>query len=219
MSLIFAGMDGEMTGSRVEEHELIQIGLALSETEIFCSRIGWESFAYDPESLEVIGVTKEQVKEGPSAEEVDDQLVQWLESKGVAKHSIVPVGWEVAAFDKPFIKKTLPKFFEYLHHHSIELNSIMYTLGDTMPYQGVRPNGYVWKKMTKFAATFNIKCEDARWPKRHDAGEDAIMGLQSWRWVRNIIAAGNPGLLDVEPKQAELYGRITSIDATRGKSK
>lgn len=218
MSLIFAGMDGEMTGSRVEEHELIQIGLALSESEVFCSRIAWDSFNYDPEALEVIGVTPEEVKKGPSAAEVDELLVQWLKDKGIEKRSIVPVGWEVAAFDKPFIRKSLPKFFQYLHFHSVELNSVIYTFGDVMPYQGVRPNSATWKKMAKFAATFNIKCEEARWPKKHDAGEDAVMGLMSWRWLRNIMAAGNPGHLEVEEKEVELYGRIESIDATRGKT-
>ncbi|MDW6003461.1 3'-5' exonuclease family protein [Vibrio mangrovi] len=218
MNLVFAGVDGEMTGSRVEEHELIQIGVALSESEVFCSRIAWDSFDYNPEALEVIGVTPESIKEGPSAAEVDEQLVQWLKDKGITERSIVPVGWEVAAFDKPFIRKTLPKFYQYLHFHSVELNSVIYTFGDIMPYQGVRPNSATWKKMAKFAATFNIKCEEARWPKKHDAGEDAVMGLMSWRWLRNILAAGNPGHLDVEEKAVELYGRIESVDATRGKT-
>jgi len=218
MRLIFAGLDGEMTGSRVEQHQLIQIGLALSEDEVFCSRISWQSFEFDPEALEVIGVTEDEVRQGPTAEQVDDELVQWLKNKGIAEHSIIPVGWEVAAFDKPFIRKTLPKFYNYLHFHSVELNSVIYTFADVMPYQGTRPNSATWKKMAKVIATFNLKCETAKWPKSHDAGEDAVMGLITWKWLKNIIAASNPGMLEVEDKAVKLYGRMESEDATRGKA-
>jgi len=215
-NIIFAGLDGEMTGSIVNEHELIQIGLAFSENEKYVSKIGWDTFNYNPESLEVIGVNVKDIKNWPKAKSVDLDLVDWLNKMNVKKNSIIPVGWEVAAFDRPFIKKTLPKFYTYLHHHSVELNSVVYTFGSTMPYLGKRPKAYLWKKMAKFSAVFNIKCEEARWPKSHDAGEDAYMSLTSWRWLRNIIADGNPGGLEIQPKEANLYGRITEIDATKG---
>lgn len=216
MDIKFAGIDGEMTGSNCEKHSLIQIGIAFSNDITFSSYIGWSNFEYNPESLEVIGIDPEDIKTFPIAAEVDDNICKWLDGMGIEEHTIIPVGWEVAAFDRPFIKKALPRFYKYLHHHSVELNSIMYTFGDVMPYLGERPNSHIWKKMAKFAGTFNIKVNEGRWPKVHNAEDDALMSWHSWNWARNIICDGNPGKLYVEPINSNLDNIITSVDATRG---
>ncbi len=216
MRLIFIGLDGEMTGSDVRQHELIQIGVAFSSEDVFCSSIGWDEFCFCPESLNAISINEESIRKAPRAGDVDAALVTWLQRHNIEEHSLIPVGWEVATFDKPFVYKTLPKFSRYLHHHSVDLNAVVYTLGDVMPYLGQRPNSAAWKKMAKSVAEVTIRAEKARLPKSHDAGEDAIMALAAWRWIRHIIADGKPGYVDAEPYEISLYALITSIDATRG---
>lgn len=216
MEIVFAGLDGEMTGLDISSHKLIQIGIAFSKNDKYVSQIGWDKFLFDHKSLKVMGVDKDDVQKWKKPNIVDQEIVTWLKNKNIKKHSIIPVGWEVAAFDRPFVKKTLPKFYEYLHHHSIELNSISYTFGDTMPYFDSRPNSYYWKKMAKFAGVFSIKCEEARWPKNHDAGDNAIASLESWKWLRNIIL--DKTLIKGEniSKQNQLYKKIKGVDATKG---
>ncbi|HVR10549.1 MAG TPA: hypothetical protein VMW75_21065, partial [Thermoanaerobaculia bacterium] len=71
MTVRFAGLDGEMSGTLVAQHRLIQIGIALSEEEVFSSRIGWQDAEYDPEALAAIGLSPADLTIGPPVEEVD----------------------------------------------------------------------------------------------------------------------------------------------------
>jgi hypothetical protein len=188
LAVIFAGLDGEMTGSDVNRHSLIQIGLALSESLVFESRIAWEDFEYDPAALNAIRVTPESICTGPSAEEVDSHLVRWLQSHGVAERSIVPIGWAVSDFDRPFVQKFLPRFYEYLHHHSVELNAVVYSLAGARKYLGETVEFSRWKEMAKKISMLAILNRRGLPAKEHDAGDDALMGLISWNWLRAIIA-------------------------------
>lgn len=216
MGIIFIGLDGEMTGGDVKQHELIQIGVAISHDRIFSSRIGWQQFNFSQEALDVIGVQVDEIKQGPSAQIVDQALVEWVQAQNVEEHSLIPVGWAVATFDRPFIAKTLPKFYRYLHHHSVDLNSVVYTFGDIVPYINKRPDSSIWKKMAKEAAYYFLLCEEARKPKPHDAGDDALLSLLSWRWLRNVLVDFRANDLHVEKAEITLYGPITGVDATRG---
>jgi hypothetical protein len=92
MKRFFAGLDGEMSGTNVAQHKLIQIGVALSTEEMFSSKIGWQDFEYDPESLSAIGVDPEEIKKGPPVEEVDRNLISWLEDRGIGEHQLIGVG-------------------------------------------------------------------------------------------------------------------------------
>jgi len=191
----FAGLDGEMTGSDVARHQLIQIGVALSEEDVFAARIGWPDFEYDPEALAAIGIAREDVPIGPDAGEVDRRLVAWLRSRGVEAGTLVPVGWAVSDFDLPFVRKTLPGFSAMLHHHSVELNAVVYSLAAAKPYLGERPPFATWKRMARRIPELRVLSLRGTPPKAHDAGEDALTSLMSWIWLRQIIADPSPGAI------------------------
>lgn len=193
MSLRFAGLDCEMSGTRVVQHKLIQLGIALSDTEVFSSRIGWEDCDYEEEALQVIGLSPEDLREGPPVDEVDQAAAHWLRERGVEEDSLVAIGWGVTGFDLPFVITTLPRVTGFLHHHSIELNAICHTLEGNKPYAGRLPSAVEWKKMAKEAAAtylFLSRDLDSRW---HDAGYDALTSLLSWRWLGQVIADPCPG--------------------------
>lgn len=188
MNVTFLGLDGEMSGTDPRRHALIQIGLALSEDDIFESNIGWAEFEYEEDALQAIDVVPAQIRQGPTALEVDARLVAWLDARGIGKGTIVPVGWGVSDFDRPFVVKTLPRFNEYLHHHSIELNAVVYTLAGTRRYLGADVDFAVWKKMAKKVAEFAVLNRRGTPPKPHDAADDALLAILSWKWLREVIA-------------------------------
>jgi hypothetical protein len=193
MTLHFAGLDCEMSGTLVVQHKLIQLGIALSDTLVFSSRIGWEDCAYDEDALQVIGLRPEDLREGPPVDEVDRAAADWLRRQGVTEDSLVAVGWGVTGFDLPFVITTLPEVTSFLHHHSIELNAICHTLEGSKPYAGRLPSAIEWKKMAREAAAIHLFLShdlEARW---HDAGYDAMTSLLSWRWLQQVIADPCPG--------------------------
>lgn len=185
---MFIGVDGEMTGTDPGRHSLIQIGVALSELDIFTSRIGWDRFEFEAESLAAIGILPEEITSEPKASAVDQTLVKWLAARGVEAGSVVPIGWGVSDFDRPFIRKTLPGFNRFLHHHSIELNAVVYSLAGTRMYHGEYVDFACWKTMAKQMATLALINERGAPPKPHDAADDAVLALLAWKWLRAIIA-------------------------------
>jgi hypothetical protein len=189
---IFLGIDGEMTGTDSHRHCLIQIGVALSEDTIFNSLIGWREFEFEPESLRVIGRTAESVSLGPAADVVDSELVSWAKRHGLAGKKIIPVGWGVSYFDRPYILTSLPRFHALLHHHSVELNAVAYALAGSCTYLGEYVDFDCWKRMAKKVAYLQVLNATGIPPKDHDAADDAVMALLAWRWMRQIFAAQDP---------------------------
>lgn len=193
MPITFAGLDGEMTGPRVSRHKLFEIAIALENGAVFSSRIGWADFEWDPEALQAVGVTPDSIREGPSAAEVDAAAAEWLRGQGVEPHSLVVTGWGVTTFDMPFVAVTLPGVMRFLHHHTIELNALCYTLGGTKPYAGERPGAATWKAMAKVAAEVSLELGLGLRPEWHSAEYDARAALASWEWIRAVMADPLPG--------------------------
>jgi hypothetical protein len=193
MPITFAGLDGEMTGPRVFWHKLFEIAIALENGAVFSSRIGWADFEFDPEALHAVGVAADSIREGPSAAEVDTAAAEWLRGQGVEHHSLVAVGWGVTTFDLPFVAVTLPSVMRFLHHHSIELNALCYTLGGNKPYMGERPGTATWKSMAKVAAEVALELGLGLRPEWHSAEYDARAALASWQWIRAVVADPLPG--------------------------
>lgn len=188
MNLVFAGLDGEMSGTDWQRHELIQIGLALDIDDVFDARIGWSAAAYEQEALDSIGLSVADTREGAAAAAVDAQLEEWLQARRIAEHSIVPIGWAVSDFDRPFIAKTLPRFTRYLHHHSVELNALIYLLDRNVRYLDHEADFATWKKMSKRMAELTILHRRGTSPRPHHAADDAVAALISYRWLRAIVA-------------------------------
>ena len=186
----FIGLDGEMSGTDPGRHQLIQIGVSLSLTSYFESNIGWQSFEFEREALDAIGRCVSSVRAGPSAAQVDALLVEWMRLHGMADRKVVPVGWGVSYFDRPFIARALPRFSAMLHHHSVELNAVAYALGTTRSYLSRAVGFEGWKRMAKKIALLQILNTRGTAPNVHDAGDDAIAALLAWHWMTRVIESG-----------------------------
>jgi oligoribonuclease (3'-5' exoribonuclease) len=188
MALLYAGVDGEMTGPNPGRHRLFEIGVALEGGECFHRRIGWDEFEYDPEALAAIGVEPSAVQEGPPAAVVDEELTGWLRAHGAEDSSIVAVGWAVERFDLPFVRRTLPSASRLLRWQAVDLGGICHTLAGALE-AALGPED--WKARAKQAAE-DALASAGRPPAWHDAGYDALASLASWHWLRACLRGGEP---------------------------
>lgn len=191
MTHVFIGLDGEMSGCDPGVHKLIQIGLALSETQAVRFDIGWDNCVCDPEALAVSGITQEAIRAAPRAQDIDAKLVRWCEDQGIVPASIIAIGWAVSTFDVPFVRAALPRFSSYLHHHCIELNAVCYTMAGAVPYLGATVDRLKWKEMAIKIAEQRMNLMGIA-PAWHDAGYDAAASLAAWHWLRAILRDGPP---------------------------
>ena len=188
----FIGLDGEMSGTALTTHRLIEIGVAPPTGDVFDSMIGWPTgCAYEPEALRVIGRDASGLRLGPVAAEVDAQLVNWARAQGYVTGSMVPVGWGVSTFDLPFVVQTLPRFAEFLSHHTVELNALCYAAAGTGTADAVDVSSggafNRWRRAAKSAAEAAL-AEAGHPPGWHRAGYDARASLEAWRWLTARLA-------------------------------
>ncbi|MDQ3646578.1 MAG: hypothetical protein M3345_06540 [Actinomycetota bacterium] len=122
----FIGVDGEMTGTDGPAvHQLIQIGVATAPDEVFVSDIGYDKWSENPESMAVHGFSAERIRAAPRADAVDAELCGWLGDKVVGSgRGLIAVGWNVAAFDLPYVRQYLPRFSSHLSGRSVDLNAV-----------------------------------------------------------------------------------------------
>lgn len=184
---IFIGLDGEMTGTLTNVHQLIQLGLAIpgdmkrGQPQMSKSwDIGWDHPLLDPQAMAVNGFTIDRIEAAPRAEAVDAQILQWLDDRGVTERtSCIPVGWNVASFDMPFVRKTLPLTAELFSRRAVDLNALCFSLHRW-------PDGQTWKawkRWSKQHAEERLK-EQGIAPQWHDAGYDALASLYEWEFLK-----------------------------------
>ncbi|MCA1704012.1 MAG: hypothetical protein LC808_12395 [Actinobacteria bacterium] len=165
----FIGVDGEMTGTDGPDiHQLIQIGVATAPDEVFVSDIGYKKWSEDAESMAVHGLSAERIRAAPGADAVDAELCKWLADKVVgADRGLIVVGWNVAAFDLPYVRRYLPRFAGHLSRRSVDLNAVCFTFAGTA--------GSRWKRLKKRSKRYaEERLGRANW---HDAGYDAAAAL------------------------------------------
>jgi oligoribonuclease (3'-5' exoribonuclease) len=174
----FIGVDGEMTGRNGPEvHQLVQIGVAVGPDEVFASDIGYDKWSEDTESMAVHGLSAERIRAAARADAVDAELCRWLADKVVgAERGLIPVGWNVAAFDLPYIRRYLPRFASHLSRRSVDLNAVCFTFAGGA--------GSRWKSLKKRSKRYvEGRLGGAQW---HDAGYDAAAALLAWEYFKSL---------------------------------
>lgn len=190
---VFVGLDGEMSGANIEDgHVLIQIGAAVrvnNTVDTFSSLLkvdsrgeGW----WDERAAKVHNIPIEKVDGAPPAAEVDSQLAGWLLERGAifGRRFLVPVGFNVVAFDMPFVRQALPETAELFSRRGVDLNALMYAAEgwDPNPRNATRKwSG--WKRSAKKAVApqVDVLCPGVT---DHDAGYDAVQALLIFEWMR-----------------------------------
>ncbi len=196
MANLIIGLDGEMTCADLHAGgRLIQIGLAVGTEpeDRITELIGWDKgeFVAEEKAMAVHGIPVETILAAPRPAEVDARLYEWCLAHGghPKKRRLVTVGWNVGAFDLPFVQHTLPQTFSLLSRRSADLNAICFALSGVLPHGGGQPGWTGFRRMSKRAAEEELAKLgiDPAW---HDAGYDALAGLLSFRWLQRAIARG-----------------------------
>lgn len=203
--MIFIGLDGEMSSSELHlGGKLIQIGAWEPEAGAFTSDLGWPAVSHDPcpgtdtahvtdIALEVNRFTPDRITSGPDPADVDTRLASWLRDAGApTKHrGVVSIGFNVGAFDLPFVKAHLPQTATLLSRRTVDLNAVVFTMAGTLTYSGGTPGGPGWKRLAKRAG--RLYCEEHEVPGGdHDAGYDAAMAYGAWQFLRQAMAGTAP---------------------------
>lgn len=201
--LNFIGVDLETSGSSHSRSAPIQIGIANDSGMIFDSYIG--GWLFDPalqtadgqrthewseEAYGIHGIPRSRLLSAPFAKEADVQAAYWIEDNvGGPGKGIIAVGWNVAAFDFPFIREYLPKTAGSMAYRSVDLNAIIFGitqagLGD---WDGKPWTYYRLKSFVKDAAASRIMQQTDMQVQWHDAGYDALAGLYAFYELQEVL--------------------------------
>jgi oligoribonuclease (3'-5' exoribonuclease) len=180
----FVGTDGEMTGAAkvldfYSHYALIQIGVAITPDIIFTSDIGHETYNWEQEALDVNKFTHERIKAGPKPAVVDKALVEWVKAQVPGERvKLIPVGFNVASFDVPYVRYWLPEFRKLLGYRSVDLNSVLYT--------AAKVTGRGYDKIKDAAKKYAVRVLD-RPEDFHNAGYDAAAALAAWEYLIKLL--------------------------------
>jgi hypothetical protein len=215
---VHIGLDGEMSAADLSDGgRLIQAGAAAwsaepgGPVETFTSLIRHDQLTWCDRAAQVHGITRDQLADAPAAAEVDEALRAWLLAHGGTdgKRRIVPVGLNVAAFDLPFFRHSLPGATELLARRSVDLNALCFTYAgwDPNPRTATTRDFAGWKRAMKTAANAALT-EQGRTVREHDAGYDAAQALVGWWWLRGQLT-------DSAARLARMEQHLDTLDPLR----
>jgi len=191
--MVFVSLDLETSGT---DHDLsvpIQVGLALGcyESDTKGSLIGgwdWEKWEWDERAAQVHNIDQDTLTGYPSVGMVDGMMAHWLWGR-LPTHArdrrsfVVPLGWNVASFDMPFVRKHLPILANLFAYRSIDLNAICFFLGGEDGWYDIKTKaksgGY------DVLREINVLPQEATYADlAHDAEFDAQHAMASYFWLR-----------------------------------
>ena len=103
-------------------------------------------------------------------------------------YKLIPVGFDVGAFDMPFVKATLPKLSKLFGRQSLDLNSICFGLSVARA-AGPEDSGDEMQRWKRSSISYaHEKLSDATYSNRegwweHNAGYDAAEGLLALQYL------------------------------------
>jgi hypothetical protein len=191
------GLDGEMSGTELSQgHRLIQAGLAVrceDGVRVFASLIGWDedTLVWDEDAYAVHRIERAAVLAAPRPPQVDAVACDFLDRTvgPLDGRTLVSVGFNVAAFDHPFFRATLPNTMRSVSRRAIDLNALCFAL-DGSP--GPRGTSISWGRWKKHAAAWADErmAAEGHPGGPHDAGWDAGRALYALEYLRTRIHTG-----------------------------
>jgi hypothetical protein len=185
------GLDGEMSDSELADGAvLVQIGVAFDATERFSALLGWPEGSYfkTDRAMAVHGIDPATIAAADPPPEVDAQLEQWLLARGGAsdKRALVPVGYNVGAFDLPFVATYLPRTSKLLSRRVVDLNAFCLAYEGRVPYEGSLPTFSGWKRLAKRYSAKKLAAVslEENW---HDAGYDAASAILQVEFFASLV--------------------------------
>lgn len=211
-NLRFIGLDLETSGTSHEKSAPIEVGLATDAGLTFGTYIGgweWEdeldlpiarpigkTYEWSMEAMGVHGIDRGMLIDAPPASHADAGAVSWLKSQlpDTEPKGIIAVGWNVAAFDFPFVRMHLPRLAQSMSYRSVDLNAIVFAITQAgLPDSQGRPwDYYGLKSYVKSMAAEMIRengVEEAQWGEEawHQADYDALAGLYAFFMLQEVL--------------------------------
>ncbi|MFT3872653.1 MAG: hypothetical protein QM714_08400 [Nocardioides sp.] len=223
----FFGVDGEMSSNTIADgHRLIQIGVAVDTTpdgsrldvpELFASLVGWSEgeLPWDDRAASIHRIPRADVLAAPRADVVDARLHDWLVEHGAHEDwraDQVMVGFNVGAFDAPFISQALPRSFSLFSRRYGDLNPLCFALGHAVSLSGGSPSPTSWRRYLRRVGLRKVQLL-GREEAEHDAGTDALLALAAWREVESILSGLQADA--ARQRRADREERIAAVDGAR----
>ena len=178
----YVGLDIETTGLEPSEnHRLIQFGIYFQRDGDTLVRdiLPMGTMVLDPEAMKVNGFSLARIQAGSPNDEADEEIVQWLEAKGIEPDSLTAVGFNVGWFDQHgFIKKELPKTAKFFGRRSVDLTGITYLFSEIES----KPREQVKNEIRDTVAKRLVG--KAMW---HDAGYDARAAIETFVVMQEML--------------------------------
>jgi hypothetical protein len=185
------GLDGEMSDSELTDGAvLVQIGVAFDATERFSALLGWpvDSYFKTDRAMDVHGIDAAAIAAADPPGEVDAQLEQWLLARGADsdKRALIPVGYNVGAFDLPFVRAYLPRTSQLLSRRVVDLNAFCLAYEGRVPYKGSMPTFSGWKRLAKRYSVEKLAAVglEENW---HDVGYDAASAILQLEFFASLV--------------------------------
>jgi hypothetical protein len=174
-----------MSSSELAEGgKLIQIGLSTEDGYQVSMNMNPGECQWSERAFEVHGITLESLQSAPLPDEVDSQVYDWLIAIGADTNNrgkTIPVGFNVGAFDMPFVKDSLPKTYSLFSRRTVDLNALCFAL-DYKEENGMPVKAETWKKKAKEYAIKKIGTEN-----QHDAGWDSLMHIFCFEFLKGAM--------------------------------
>ena len=174
------GLDFEASGSDPwQKHVPIQIGVALEDGSEFESLIGgwrWHEFEWSQEAEGVHSITQAELEQAEPAWKVDIRLAAWLLDRVGSRMWNIPVGWNVAGYDRQFITRWMPNVNRLLSYRSIDLGALCFMLGKG-------ESGY--NRYKREAKEYSLEKMQLAEDAFHNALVDARSALYCYEYLRD----------------------------------
>lgn len=193
--LFFVSLDLETSGSDHDLHVPIQIGLSvgLYEGQTKDTIIGgwdWTRYEWDAEAEGIHGIAQAAVDSYPGAALVDGMMAMWLWDRlpthaRKSRQYVVPLGWNVAGFDMPFVRKHLPHLASMFSYRALDLNSVCFFLGGEDKWRQIKMKAKDGGIGIIRSIEGDVLSSDYYADCAHDAGFDARWAMAAHYWLRN----------------------------------
>lgn len=179
----FIGLDIETSGTDVNVHSLLQIGVYDSVSkDTFVADVRPPSDAvFHPEAMAVNGISQDRMQKAYLPGRIDEMLYEWLAVRGLIGNHVHVIGFNVGSFDMLFVRKTFLVVGAKLSYRTVDLNSILFALDQA----GVGDFDSLKHEAKAYGARHVTGPVGARgW---HDAGFDAVASYFAWVYLKNLI--------------------------------
>lgn len=165
----------------------IQLGIYLPASNLRLSyMIGgwdWNEYEWNETSESIHGFTREEVDAAEPAWKVDIRIAANLLDLTGGRMFTVPLGWNVAGFDRQFITRHFPNLNRLLSYRSIDLNAVIFSqVNSEKEYNELKQSTkeYAAKRMKAYASE-RLEAYVEKW---HNAVYDAEASWYAYEFLR-----------------------------------